>query len=185
MEDYIGIIKLFAGTFAPRGWAFCHGQDLEVHRYNNLFSIIGTTYGGDGGERFTLPDLRGRTPLGAGSGGTLTAYAEGAMGGTENAKLDATHLPDHTHTAKAMASTSNAVDSTPKRTSVLAAPGKGIGRAFDASFGFIDATPDIQLADTTIVVDSTTGGGKEFSIKAPFLALNYIICLEGIYPPRP
>jgi len=187
MEEYTGIVKLFAGNFAPKGWMFCEGQLLSVHRYGDLFSLIGIAYGGDGGESFALPDLRSRAVVGAGGSAESgkTVYKPGDNGGIEKMTLNATHVPDHTHTAKVMVSTTNAADTTPKRTSVFGAPGKGTGRSFDASFGFIDAVPDMQLADATLTIDPTTGGGKEFSLMTPYLAMSYIICVEGIYPSRP
>ncbi|MGQ2983958.1 phage tail protein [Flavobacterium sp.] len=187
MEEYTGIVKLFAGNFAPRGWMFCEGQLLSTHRFGDLFSLIGTTYGGDGAGSFALPDLRSRAVVGAGTIAEAgkTAYKPGDNGGTEKMILDATHVPDHTHTAKVMVSTTNAADPLPKRTSVFGAPGKGTGRSFEPNFGFIDAVPDMQLADTTVTIDPTTGGGKEFSLMNPYLAMSYIICVEGIYPSRP
>jgi len=187
MEEYTGIVKLFAGSFAPRGWMFCHGQLLSAHRFQDLFSLLGNAYGGDGNETFALPDLRSRAVIGAGSGaGTgRTDFKPGDNGGQEKTALDATHLPDHTHTGKIMVSKGQAADNVAKETSVIASPGKGTGRAFDASFGFADAVPDIHLAASSLVIDATAGGGKEFSIRDPYMAMNYIICVEGIYPSRP
>lgn len=187
MDEYTGIVKLFAGSFAPRGWMFCHGQLLSAHRYHDLFSLLGNVYGGDGYETFALPDLRSRAVVGAGTeaGTGRTDFKPGDNGGIEKMALDATHLPDHTHTAKAMVSTAQAADNVPKTTSVFGAPGKGAGRAFDASFGYVDAVPDIQLAAATVTIDATTDGGKEFSLRNPYMAMNYIICVEGIYPSRP
>ena len=98
MEDYIGIIKLFAGNFAPRAWAFCDGQLLSINQNTALFSILGTTYGGDGRTTFGLPDLRGRVPMHAGSGPGLSPRRLGEKGGAENTTLTASNLPAHSQT---------------------------------------------------------------------------------------
>lgn len=98
MEGYIAQIILFAGTFAPRGWAFCQGQILSISQNTALFSLLGTTYGGNGQTTFALPDLRGRAPIGTGQGPGLSSISLGQMAGTENVTLLITQLPAHTHT---------------------------------------------------------------------------------------
>jgi len=184
MEEYTGIVKLFAGTFAPRGWAFCHGQLLSTHSYGGLFSLIQNIYGGDGIDNFALPDLRGRMAIGAGAGGTLTPYTEGITGGDETIQLDKTNLPAHKHAVHLHANTANAAYSKPLVTSIIAAPGRPEGRAFENTFGYTDILPDVQLSDASLTMDET-GEGKAFKIMQPYMALNYIICLDGIHPSRP
>ena len=129
MEEYIGIVKIFAGNFAPRGWMLCQGQILSIAQNTALFSLLGTTYGGNGVTTFGLPNLCGMAPLGTGrspiSGNT---YVEGQMGGTEKVTLLANHLPPHNHTAKLGVSSANATASVAKNTSVIATPGSMAGR---------------------------------------------------------
>ena len=97
MDEYIGIIKLFAGNFAPRNWALCQGQLLPIAQNQALFSILGTTYGGNGTTNFALPDLRGRTPICFGQGPGLQPYVQGQTGGVETVTLIQTQIPAHTH----------------------------------------------------------------------------------------
>jgi len=183
MEEYVGMIKLFAGNYAPQGWALCNGQLLLPHRYQNLFSVIGTIYGGDGTQSFALPDLRGRVPLGVGAGQDLTSYKEGEKGGAENAKVELKNMPAHKHGVHLHANSEKAAYSVPVATSVLAAPGRPEGRAFEQTFGYSDTVPNVQLSDTSVTMDEA-GTGEPFKIVQPFIAMNYVICLEGIYPPR-
>jgi len=98
MEGYIGQIMIFAGNFKPKGWVFCDGTILSISQFQALFAIIGTTYGGDGRSTFKLPDLKGRAPIGAGSGGGLTPINVGELGGTNKTTLKVNNLPAHNHT---------------------------------------------------------------------------------------
>ena len=99
MEPFIGQLMLFGGNFAPRGWAMCDGQLLPIAQYSALFSILGTTYGGDGRTTFALPDLRGRVPMGFGHGPGLSAHGLGSKGGEENVTLTTSQIPSHSHQA--------------------------------------------------------------------------------------
>jgi microcystin-dependent protein len=183
MDEYIGIVKLFAGNFAPKNWMFCHGQILSIAQNTALFSILGTTYGGNGQTTFGLPDLRCRVPLGAGQGPGLRIISPGEMAGTENVTLNVTNMPMHTHGVHLKASSTNATDSAPKTTSVLGAPGKPAGRQYENTYGYVDATPDITLSEKSIQMDAA-GGSLPFSIVQPYTGMNYIICIYGLFPPR-
>lgn len=184
MEPFIAEIKLFGGNFAPRGWAFCDGQLLPISQYSALFSLLGTIYGGDGRTTFALPDLRGRVPLSPGSGPGLPTYREGEKGGTYDTILNSSNLPAHGHPVNnIMASSANATNNQPVAGDALAAPGSGSGRNFQATLGYANATPDISLnaggANT-----GNTGNNTAFTNMQPYLAVHYIIALQGVYPSR-
>ncbi len=183
MEPFIGQIMLFGGNFAPRGWAFCHGQLLPISEYTALFSILGTMYGGDGRTTFGLPDLRGRTPVGAGHDSSLSNYAIGAKGGVEQVALSIQNLPAHSHNAVLSVTTDNATSATATAASVIAKPGKVDGREFTPSEGFKETTPNTALQDNSVKVAST-GEGQPFNNRPPYLGLNYCIALVGVFPSR-
>jgi microcystin-dependent protein len=180
MDEYIGIVKLFAGNFAPKGWALCHGQLLSISQNTALFSILGTTYGGDGQTTFALPNLQGRVAIGAGNG--PTPYQPGQVGGTENVTLTSQQMPMHTHLQNA--STQPATTATPDTTVVPGVP-NGLTQTEESVTvnGYIAAngTPMTPLAPTTI---GSAGGSQPFSVLQPYLGMNYIICLEGLFPSR-
>lgn len=185
MDEYIGIIKIFAGGFAPKGWMLCQGQLLSIAQYSSLFSILGTTYGGDGMTTFALPNLAGMATIGTGSSRMSgNTYYQGELGGAETTKLEARNLPPHKHNSRAHASTANATVSVPTVASILAAPGKPDGRGYDNSYGYTEATPDVELSGQTITED-VIGAGEPFRNMPPYMVMNYIICMEGLYPPRP
>ncbi|MBS1634341.1 MAG: tail fiber protein [Bacteroidetes bacterium] len=185
MDEYMGIIKLFAGNFAPRGWAFCAGQTLAISSNTALFSILGTTYGGNGTTTFCLPDLRGRVPVGVtNSGGSpLSTYTLGEVTGTESNTILVNNLPPHTHTAALSVSNADSSQTAATAGASIATPGSGSGRAFTATLGFNTTAPNTQLAATSITVGAT-GSGIPVNNIQPVLALNYIICTEGVYPSR-
>lgn len=166
MEVFIGTILLFGGNFAPRGWALCNGQLMSISQNSALFSILGTTYGGDGMQTFALPDLRGRLPLGWGAGPGLTPRDLGEQGGTETTTLTLNNMPAHNHTIAAL---SAAADQTLPTGHFLAGEKIYTSR--------VDTTLSPQAV-------SVSGANQPFSSMPPFLALNYIIALEGIYPSR-
>ena len=112
MDEMIGIVKIFAGNYAPRGWAFCRGQLLPIGQYKTLYSILGTTYGGDGRTTFALPDLRGRSPISAGNGPGLDPHALGSRGGVERVVLDTAELPAHITTNRVAIESSSGHTST-------------------------------------------------------------------------
>lgn len=176
MDEYIGIIKIFAGNFAPRGWAFCDGQLLSISQNSALFSILGTTYGGNGQTTFALPDLRGRAPIGSRQGPGLTNYSLGEMGGAEAVTLATTQIPLHSHTLNV--NNGKAGVAVPTTSSSIAAPVDING---DAANGFSQTAPNTQISPASI---GATGGNQPHENMAPYLALNYIICLQGIFPSR-
>ncbi len=168
-EPYIGEIRMFAGNFAPAGWAYCDGQLLSVSQNDALFSLLGTTYGGDGQTTFGLPDLRGRIPIHAGTGPGLSARNLGANGGTETEQLTAPQLPSHTHAWQGYSG--SAQGQTPVDASV-AAPASN----------FYD-TQDDNLGDMRASMVGDTGGSGQHANVMPSLCINFIIALVGIHPP--
>lgn len=168
-EPFIGQITLFAGNFAPRGWAFCDGQEISIAQNTALFSILGTTYGGNGQTTFKLPDLRGRVPLHPGQGPGLTNRSLGENGGTQQVKLEVGHIPAHAHPVRATSTAANSNNPTGNLPAL--AEGRNI-------YG---ANGNTQMASGMI---RTTGGGQGHSNMQPWLGLNYIIALEGIFPAR-
>ena len=184
MEEFMGIVKLFAGSYAPAGWAFCNGQLMPISRYSAVFSLLGTTYGGDGVTTFALPDLRGRVPVGAGKGPLTSDYAAGQMNGTEKVNLSLDNIPAHSHATQIVVSSGNATDATASRGASIATPGSLNGRNFTATLGFNSTAPDTALNAGSVTVASV-GSGTAVPVLQPYLALNYIICLDGLYPSRP
>lgn len=167
MDPFIAEIRIFAGNFAPTGWAFCHGQLLPISQNTALFSLLGTVYGGNGTSTFALPDLRGRAPMHPNPGGTgLTPRSLGETVGEEEVTLLPEELPVHTHGPVQAAATPGTADSPAAR--------------FPAGGGAYGPT-----ADTTMAPTSITGLGQPLSLMQPYLALNFIIALQGVYPPRP
>jgi len=182
MDGYISEIRMFAGNFAPRSWLFCQGQLLAISQYTALFSLVGTTYGGDGQTTFGLPDLRSRVPVHIGQGPGLSSYQLGQMGGLESNTLTALNVSGHTH-----AITGNA--------GIVIANGDGqtpvAVNDFPASNGeqIYSTTTDnslmapASLAGVTVATQTPNGNSPMGNIQ-PYLAMNFIICLEGIYPTR-
>ena len=172
MDDYIGEVKMFAGTFAPLYWLFCWGQVLQISEYNTLFSLIGTTFGGDGTTTFALPDLRARVPIGSGQGPGLTQRNPGQSGGVENVTLETTNLPQHSHTVKC--DTTGPVVNTPVNNfPSLSSAGN--------SYGPGQSTLTNMSADML----SAVGGNQPHDNMPPWGCINYIICYEGVWPPQP
>ncbi|AKK73069.1 tail protein [Chryseobacterium sp. P1-3] len=182
MEEYIGIIKLFAGNFAPRGWMFCDGSLISISRNSALFSILGTTYGGDGITTFALPNLKGRMALGAGNVNANQFYPLGVVSGTTQNTLLASNLPSIGSGFQLKVANKNANSSTPTATSSIAISGTQVGRDFNVVSSFVnDSNPDTTINAQSI---SFTGQNLPVNNMPPYLGLNYIICVEGIYPPR-
>lgn len=187
MEGYIGEIRMFAGNFPPKNWAYCQGQLLPIAPYQSLYSIIGTFYGGDGRTTFALPDLRGRTAIGAGHGNGLTDRPLGVKVGTETVTLSPQQMPAHTHTA------------TPQLTGKIrcnnqlsdheSPVGNTLAIFKEDRNAYNTQAPDADMYDNTIAVEgsvtlSPAGGNQAHPNMQPSLGLNYIICLNGLYPPR-
>ncbi|MGR3811674.1 phage tail protein [Jiulongibacter sp. NS-SX5] len=171
-EPYVGEIRMFAGNFAPRGWAFCDGQLLAVSQNDALFSLFGTIYGGDGRTTFGLPDMRGRIPIHAGSGPGLTPRTVGSKGGSENVTLTEQQLPSHRHPVRI----SEDIATRPfPEGGVLAS------NAETAAFYNQGSSSD-SLEKMDGIAD--TGGSQSHSNLMPFLCINFIVALFGIYPSR-
>jgi len=168
-EPFIAEIKLFAFNFAPRGYAFCSGQIMSIAQNTALFSLVGTTYGGNGQTTFGLPDLRGRVPIGQGQGPGLPPYSMGEASGTPTTTLLSSQLPSHTHTLNCSAA---AATSTSPSGNYIAVTEEN--PSFGSSFGGNMNPSSIGAA----------GGNQPFSIMQPYLAMNYSIALQGIFPSR-
>jgi microcystin-dependent protein len=172
-EPFIGQIMQFGGNFAPRGWALCNGQLQSIAQNSALFSILGTTYGGDGITTFALPDLRGRLPMHPGNGPGLTPRQLGEASGTETVTLTTSQMPAHTH---AVACVSNTL-------STQARPGGNLPGPENAPNADVwsNSPADSTMSPAMIV---PTGGSQPVSVMPPYLCVNFIIALEGIYPSR-
>jgi microcystin-dependent protein len=179
-EAYIGSIVMFAGNFAPRDWAFCDGSLLSIAQNTALFSILGTTYGGDGRQTFALPDLRGRVPLSSGQGPGLSNYSLGQMGGAETETITTNQMPAHTHglniNAQVQVSTQAASTDEPGGSFLTTT-----GNNFYAGSG----TAGQNLGGVSASGATTPAGGNApISLLQPYTTINYIICLYGIFPSR-
>jgi microcystin-dependent protein len=162
-QPYVGEIRMFAGNFAPAGWMFCEGQLLPISEYETLFNLIGTTYGGDGQSTFALPDLRGRIPLHFGNGFTLAE-----TGGVETITLTVSQIPAHSHAC--LATTTVATD--------INASGRVPAQA--GTFDFYQSSPPTApMASQSI---SAVGGSQPHNNFQPYLCVDFIISLFGIFP---
>lgn len=190
METFIATILIWAPNFAPRGWAFCAGQLMAISQNTALFSLIGTTYGGDGQTTFALPDLRSRIPLGAGMGDGpgLSNYRLGEKGGVENVTLNITTMPSHSHTAQGeiVAHNTTATSAVPQSGEVLANPNFGSGISPTAVNAYAQPTgPSVTLAPGSVQVQvGNQGGNLPHENRQPYLGLAFIIALFGIFPSR-
>ncbi|HSD14287.1 MAG TPA: tail fiber protein [Flavobacterium sp.] len=171
-EAYIGEIRMFAGNFAPVGWALCDGQLLSIAQNTALFSLLGTTYGGNGTTTFALPDLRGRVPMHPGSGPGLSPRVQGEAGGSENNTLTIAQMPAHNHTVNA--STADGDQNVPTNT----VPGNT--KALDKEY--VSSAPNTTMSPSMI---GMTGQGQPVNNMQPYGTVNFIIALNGIYPSRP
>lgn len=172
MDLYMGQIVMFAGNFAPRGSAFCNGQLMPINQNTALFSLLGTTYGGDGVTTFGLPDLRGRVPVGTGSTGFINV-ALGEQSGTTTVTLTTPQLPPHSHNT--LASTAPGTLQAPAVGAYLAQSNQR-----DAQYiGSTDAGSPVPLA-----VGGSVGNAQPVPIMQPYLGINFVIVVSGIYPSR-
>lgn len=179
IEPYLGNVSVFAGNFAPRGWMFCQGQLLAIAAYDALFALIGTTYGGDGQTTFALPDFRSRIAIHAGQGQGLSYYTLGEIGGGENTTLLSTQMPAHTHSlisfsVKQAASTATTGVNNPQN----AFPASGANVYTNSSDGTaMGSYPSISATPIA-------GGSQPIPTIQPYLAMNFVIAVEGIFPSR-
>ena len=162
-QPYVGEIRMFAGNFAPAGWMFCEGQLLPISEYETLFNLIGTTYGGDGQSTFALPDLRGRVPIHLGNGFTLAE-----TGGVEEVTLTTSQIPAHSHAL--LATTTNANDANASNNVLAQAPG---------FFPYVNVNPSVAMAPASI---GAVGGSQPHTNFQPYLCVDFIISLFGIFP---
>jgi microcystin-dependent protein len=174
MEPFIGQLMCVGFNFAPRGWVFCNGQLLSIAQNTALFSLLGTTYGGDGITTFAVPDLRGRAPIGMGSGPGLSTYQQGEMTGTETTTLLTTNMPVHNHTIMA----NNGTGTTNSPEGAIAA---GYGTTLPPEGPYTTGSANTTMATNAV---GPSGGSQPFSILNPLIAMNWIIATEGIYPSR-
>jgi microcystin-dependent protein len=188
MEVFLGTIQAFGFNFAPQGWANCSGQVLGIAQNTALFSLLGTTYGGNGQTTFALPDLRGRAGLNMGQGPGLSTYSLGQMAGTENATLTSANMPMHAHPATATVgvqvagSASNPVNAPSTTNSYLGA--SGAGQANAAIWSDALNSPVAMSGGNASVQVGMAGGSVPFSLLSPYLVLNFCIALQGIFPSR-
>ena len=162
-QPYVGEIRMFAGNFAPAGWMFCEGQLLPISEYETLFNLIGTTYGGDGQSTFALPDLRGRIPIHPGNGFILAE-----TGGAEEITLTVNQLPAHSHALLASTSVANA-----------SSPAGAVLAQSTAADLFIEDTTNVNLGALSV---TAVGGSQPHTNFQPYLCVDFIISLFGIFP---
>ena len=169
-DPFVAEIRIFPFNFAPKGWAFCDGQIMPISQNTALFSLLGTTYGGDGKSTFALPNLQGRAPMHPGQGPGLSLHDLGEEGGSDTVTLLATEMPAHSHTVNA--SNSDSIDQSPENE--LLAGGVAVTPYGPAGTGVSMAPQSISVA----------GGGQPHNNLMLYLTLNFCIALQGIFPPR-
>ncbi|QJE98144.1 phage tail protein [Luteolibacter luteus] len=193
-EPFIGEIKMFAGNFAPRGYMMCNGQILSIAQNTALFSILGTTYGGNGQTTFALPNLQSRVPIHAGQGPGLSLYVLGEMAGTETVTMTQAQMPAHTHVAVVTPGGGNNTISLPCSTNpgdsdspagrIPAISSAGEEQYTDATSANAQTAPVTVNVSTPTVTNGISGSNLPVPILQPFLAINYIIAINGIFPSR-
>jgi microcystin-dependent protein len=171
MDPFVAEVRIFAGNFPPTGWALCNGQILPIAQNTALFSLLGTTYGGDGRSNFALPDLQGSVPIGTGSGPGLSVRYLGDTGGTPAVTLLNSEMPMHSHS---VASGATASTGTPSASVIL-----GQGTAPNA---YGPAGSSVTQMNANMIAPA--GGGQTHNNMQPFVTLTYIIAMQGVFPPR-
>ncbi|MNK86984.1 Phage Tail Collar Domain protein [compost metagenome] len=179
MEEYISVIKMFGLNFPVRGWAMCNGQIMSIAQNTALFSLLGTTYGGNGQTTFALPNFQGRTPIHWGSGPGLSPYVLGQAAGTESVSILTSNLPAHTHTLTA--NTAAGTTGVPTNNYLSASPKNGSGPSAVSLNTYTTTAPNTNLGLLSV---GATGSNIPVSILQPYLAVSFEICLEGIFPSR-
>lgn len=173
-DQFVAEIRIFPFNFPPTGWAFCDGQLLPLSQNTALFSLLGTTYGGDGKSTFALPDLQGNAPMQPGQGQGLSLRDLGEMSGTESVTLLQSEMPFHTHSV--------ATHDQDLATLNAPAPNEILGRSQNANAYFATVNPQVMMAFQS---PSIAGGGLPHNNMQPYLTLNFCIALQGIFPARP
>jgi len=172
-DPFVAEIRIFPFNFAPRGWAWCDGQLLPLSQNTALFSLLGTTYGGNGKSNFALPDLQGRAPMHPGQGPGLSLHDLGETGGSETVTLLESEIPAHSHAARVVGTDQGDLQG-PTPTRSFAKSGRG--------FAYVASTaPNVSMAPEAL---PPAGGDQPHNNMQPYLALNFIIALQGIFPPR-
>jgi microcystin-dependent protein len=169
---FLGEIRMFGGNFAPRGWAMCNGQIMSISQNTALFSLLGTMYGGNGINTFALPDLRGRVPNHLGQGPGLSNYTQGQVGGTETVTLSSGNLPAHSHTVGAVATGGN-----------QASPAGNLP-AIESTGTSLNYSSSAANAAMSTGMIGPSGQSLPVPVIQPYLTINYIIALQGIFPSR-
>ncbi len=184
-DPYLGEIRMVGFNFAPVGWALCNGQLLSIQQNTALFSLLGTTYGGNGVQTFALPNLQGRVPLHAGSGVGLPVYTLGQQGGSASVSILTSNLPAHTHAVTQPVSNANGTTSNPAGgyPAVAATTITGGQRGETAATNTYAASPATGQNAAAFQTGSA-GGGTPVSIEPPYLAVYFIIAMQGIFPTR-
>jgi microcystin-dependent protein len=174
-DPFVAEIRIFPFNFAPKGWAFCDGQILPLSQNTALFSLLGTTYGGDGKSTFALPDLQGNSPMHPGQGPGLSLHDLGETGGEETVTLLQSEIPSHVHNV-GMATTATGDSLTPVGCTWATVP---FGRGFLNTYN--SGPPTAKMLTTLIL---PTGGSLPHNNMQPYLTLNFCIALQGVFPPR-
>ncbi len=189
-EPFIGEIRAVGFNYAPRDWAMCMGQLMEIQQNPSLYSLLGVTYGGDGRSTFALPDLRGRCLIGVGAGPGLTNRRQGERGGSEYTVLYTQNLPSHNHTFDSVKVRLNAYsgdgDLSDPTDAIFAHP-KTEGKDSISVNSYSKSTSNVKMSENGSTIEGTisnTGENIPFYHMPPYLVINYIIALVGIYPPR-
>ncbi|MBC8001051.1 MAG: phage tail protein [Opitutaceae bacterium] len=172
-DPFVAEIRIFPFNFAPKGWAFCDGQILPISQNTALFSLLGTTYGGNGQSTFALPNLQGSAPMHPGQGPGLSLHDLGEKSGSETVTLLVSEIPAHSHTM--MASLQPGEDPTP-------GPTEALGRSVGASLYQTTTTPVVPMSANAV---GPAGGAQPHNNMMPYLTLNFCIALQGVFPPRP
>ncbi|MBC7775609.1 MAG: phage tail protein [Phycisphaerae bacterium] len=178
MEGTIGTIMMFAGNFAPKNWAYCAGQLLNIASNTALFSILGTTYGGDGRVTFGLPDLQGRVAVGAGQGPGLSDYGLGQVGGAENTTMNVAEMATHTHTAGAVT-----IPLSNSAATLMDASNNILGTPTSDTYATPGTSPAVNYGSFSAAV-GLQGGSQPFSILQPYECVAFVICQYGFFPAR-
>jgi microcystin-dependent protein len=178
-DPFLGQLMIFAGNFAPRGWATCDGQILSIAQNTALFSLLGTTYGGNGQTTFALPDLRGRVPIHVGQGPGLSPYTLGEVSGVESVTLNTTQMPMHNHTATATVSCADSAQS------LSDSPVGGVPGGVSGGPQVFATSGTAQMSATMVTPTvGIAGGNQPHENRQPFLVMTVCIALEGIFPSR-
>lgn len=173
-DPFVAEIRIFPFNFAPKGWAFCDGQLLPLSQNTALFSLLGTTYGGDGKTTFALPDMQGNAPMHPGQGPGLSLHDLGETGGSDTVTLLQSEMPLHPHTVMASTSTAN-------RTAPI---GNSFGRTASGATPYIAGSPVPPLVPMSLNALVPAGGGQPHNNMMPYLTLSFCIALQGVFPPR-